>query len=145
MNIKRATIFIYFLLFSFCLFGQTGFKYQAVIRDNGGSILGNQNIGIRFGIIQDNILNPPIYTETHAAMTNAYGVVNVIVGQGTVVLGDFSTIDWGGGQCFLKIEIDVAGGTNYTDFGTSEILNVPRAMYAEVAGSLQHTFGFTTL
>ncbi|RMG79213.1 MAG: hypothetical protein D6714_16745 [Bacteroidetes bacterium] len=137
---NRKLLLGWLLILPFLLPAQTGFKYQAVVRDNAGNILSNQSVGFRLGIIQTNINNAPVYTETHTATTNAYGVVNLNVGQGTVVTGNFSGIDWSLAS-FLKIEMDVSGGTNYTDFGTSELLNVPRAMYAETAGSLTHAFG----
>ena len=63
--------------------------------------------------------------------TNENGVVTLEIGDGTVVTGNLDTIDWKKGPYFLKTEIDPAGGTNYTITGTSQLLSVPYALYAE--------------
>ena len=72
-----------------------------------------------------------VYTEEHNVVTNDFGLFNLNVGGGTVVLGDFSTIDWGNSTKYLEIEADFAGGTNYSAMGTSQLLSVPYALYAE--------------
>ena len=37
---------------------------------------------------------------------------------------------------YLKIEIDVTGGANYSFMGTNQMMSVPYALYAESAGNL---------
>ena len=130
---KNIFLCLFLLCGIFSAAAQTGFKYQSVIRDGAGEPVANQSVSLRFGIIQGLIGNSPIYTETHSVTTNDYGVVTVNIGQGTVISGIFSEIDWGL-ESFVKIEADVNGGTSYVLFGTSELLNVPRPMYAEKSG-----------
>ena len=57
------------------------------------------------------------------------------IGSGTVFAGNFSAINWSSGNFYLKTETDPSGGTNYTIAGTSQLLSVPYAMYANSAGS----------
>ncbi len=104
------------------------FKYQAVIRDGSGNVLSNQVIGFQFSILQN---TTEVYIETYTDTTNQYGLVSLNIGEGTLVSGDFTAIDWSSGIYFLKVEIDETGGTNYTDLGISKLNSVPYALYAK--------------
>jgi hypothetical protein len=118
-------------------FGQApeGFKYQAVVRNASNTILNNQAVGMRVTIQQGSIGGTAVYQETFATTTNAYGLVNLEIGNGTVVSGDFITIDWANGPFFIETAVDVTGGTSYTVMGTSQLMSVPYALYANTSGS----------
>lgn len=116
-------------------FGQApeGFKYQAVVRDAGNTILNNQAVGMQMTIQQGSIGGTTVYQETFAPTTNGYGLVNLDIGSGTVVSGDFTTIDWSAGPYFIETAVDVSGGTSYAVMGTSQLMSVPYALYAKYA------------
>jgi uncharacterized protein (TIGR02145 family) len=57
----------------------------------------------------------------------------VNVGRGTVVSGSFAGINWGRNAKFLQVELDPAGGTSYTDLGTTQMMSVPYALNALTA------------
>ena len=116
-------------------FGQApeGFKYQAVVRDAGNLILNNQVVGMRMTIQQGSIGGTTVYQETFAPTTNAYGLVNLEIGSGTVVSGTFATIDWSAGPYFMETAVDVNGGIVYEEMGTSQLLSVPYALHANTA------------
>lgn len=116
-------------------FGQApeGFKYQAVVRDAGNTILNNQAVGMQMTIQQGSIGGTTVYQETFAPTTNAYGLVNLEIGSGTVVSGDFTTIDWSAGPYFIETAVDVTGGTSYAVMGTSQLMSVPYALHANTA------------
>lgn len=116
-------------------FGQApeGFKYQAVVRDGGNTILNNQAVGMRMTIQQGSIGGTTVYQETFATTTNAYGLVNLEIGSGTVVSGDFTTIDWSAGPYFIETAVDVTGGSSYAVMGTSQLMSVPYALHAKTA------------
>ena len=116
-------------------FGQApeGFKYQAVVRDAGNTILNNQAVGMRMTIQQGSIGGTTVYQESFAPTTNAYGLVNLEIGTGTVVSGDFTTIDWANGPYFIETAVDATGGTSYAVMGTSQLMSVPYALYAKYA------------
>ncbi|MCK4677890.1 MAG: hypothetical protein KAT48_07145 [Bacteroidales bacterium] len=105
-------------------------NYQAIIRDTFGTIIPNQNLQIKISILQDSVNGTAVYSETHTVNTNSFGLVNLAIGNGTVVLGDFSEIDWGESSYYLKIEIDITGGNNFAEIGTSQMLAVPYAFNA---------------
>jgi len=111
------------------------FKYQAIIRDAGGQPIANQPVGLKIGILKSSAEGQTVYTETHNVETSAYGLVNLAIGSGTVEHGNFSAINWGNDNYFVKIEVDENGGSNFRDMGTAQLLSVPYALYAETSGN----------
>ncbi len=110
-------------------------NYQGVARDNGGNVLANQNIGLRLSVLSGSINGAVEYSETQATTTNSFGLFNVQVGTGSVVSGSFPNISWGNNNHFIKLEMDATGGTSYVLMGTSQLLSVPYALYAETSGT----------
>lgn len=106
------------------------FNYQGVARNASGAPLNTQSLGIRITILDGSAAGPELYTETHAVTTNAYGLYNLGIGAGTPVSGDFAAINWGAADRYIKVEMDPAGGTSYTNLGTNKLMSVPYAMYA---------------
>lgn len=106
-------------------------SFQAVIRDGGGLLLTSHAIGMKVSILQG---STPVYEETQTATTNANGLVSLEIGTGTIVSGDFTTIDWSNGTYFIKTESDPTGGSTYTITGTSQLMSVPYALYAATSG-----------
>lgn len=110
-------------------------SFQAVIRDAADNVVANQAVGMKISILQGDPVPVAVYEETQAPTTNTNGLVSLDIGGGTVISGDFTTINWAAGSCFIKTETDPSGGTNYTITGTSQMLSVPYAMYAQSSGS----------
>lgn len=138
----KKTCMISLLLFMAAnAFGQVpqGINYQAVIRNNAGNVLSGQIVEIRIHIREGTITGNAVYTETHSTFTNTYGLVNLIIGEGSVMTGVFSAIDWGGNSHFVEIEADVTGGTNYQTIGAQQLMSVPYALYAESTGQSYQT------
>jgi len=111
------------------------FKYQAVVRDADGNVLENHNVNLNFILIQDDGSGPvQVFSETHQATSNTFGLVNLKIGQGNLVMGDFAQIDWSQ-PTFFEIGMDPIGGTDFQPMGTSELLSVPYALYAANSGN----------
>ncbi|WP_118975331.1 collagen-like protein [Taibaiella koreensis] len=106
------------------------FNYQGIARNGSGAPLVSQSLGMRISILSDSATGTPVYVETQSAVTNAYGLYSVAIGAGTPVTGTLGDVDWSTGDKYIKVELDPAGGTNYTDLGASQLLSVPYAMYA---------------
>ncbi len=123
------------IAFSVMAQSPNAFKYQAVARDNSGNPLINKNVGIKVSILEGSINGQSVYSETHSVSTNQFGLINLDIGKGSVLSGDFSNIDWGVADYFIKIEMDATGGSNYILMGTSQLLSVPYAKYADKAGN----------
>ncbi|MBU3927923.1 MAG: fibrobacter succinogenes major paralogous domain-containing protein [Bacteroidetes bacterium] len=111
-------------------------SYQAVIRNSSDQLVTNQPVGMQISILQGSVSGSAVYVETQTPSTNANGLVSFEIGAGTVVSGDFSTIDWENGSYFVKTETDPTGGTTYTIAGTSQLLSVPYALHAKTAESI---------
>ncbi len=109
-------------------------SYQAVIRNSADSLVTNHIVGMRISILHNSATGTPVYVETQTPTTNANGLVSIEIGGGTLVSGSFSAIDWANGPYFIKTETDPTGSTSYTITGTSQLLSVPYALYAESSG-----------
>jgi len=115
-----------------------GFNYQATVRNSSGDLIVNTNVYFKFNIIQGSQTSLPVFTETHYVPTDDLGQVNLIIGQGTANTGVFSELDWSLGSYYLGIELDT--GSGYVAMGTTQLLSVPYALYAESSGSSSSGF-----
>lgn len=113
-------------------------KYQAVLRDVNGKTLANkENVNLRISLRLDDPMTGTIaYSEEHMGLaTNAYGVINLEIGRGTVTSGkDLYAVPWAERDIYVQIEIET-DGTGYTHMGNAELLTVPYAFYAENANN----------
>ncbi|MES2286983.1 MAG: hypothetical protein V4547_14930 [Bacteroidota bacterium] len=134
---KAILIFSICLTFGFALKAQApqGFNYQAVARNNSGVAVINQSIGLKINLRQGTATGTITYSETHTVTSSNIGLLNLIVGGGTVVSGTFNTIDWSAGPYFIEISMDITGGTNYVLMGTQQLMSVPYALYAANGGT----------
>jgi hypothetical protein len=107
-----------------------GIPYQSVIRNGSDALLINQAVNVRFSIHDSTMLGTIVYQETHTVTTSNLGMVTVAIGQGTPSIATFSSINWGSGAKFMQVELDAAGGNNYIDLGTQQMMSVPYALYA---------------
>lgn len=112
-----------------------GFNYQAVVRDANGAVATNQSVSFRLSLRQGSATGNLVYKETRNATTNQFGLVSFEIGQGTVVAGNFTLINWALSPYYLQIECDITGGTSYADMGTQQLWSVPYALYAKSSGS----------
>ncbi len=110
-------------------------SYQAIVRDAGNDLVTSTVVGMQISILQGSASGTVVYAETQTPTTNANGLVSIEIGNGTLVNGNFTTIDWSNGPYFLKTETDPTGGVSYTITGTSQLLSVPYALYAEISES----------
>jgi hypothetical protein len=111
------------------------FSYQTVIRNSGGQLLANQQVGIKISVLQGTENGIVVFAERHTPTTNANGLASLQIGTGTELNGSFSNINWSQGPYFISTETDPNGGTNYTIVSTQQLLSVPYALYAETSGS----------
>jgi len=131
---KIITILVVAVLITANLLAQAPQKmsYQAVVRDDNGSLVKNTQVGMKLNIRQDSVTGILVYTETQTPTTNDNGLLSIEIGG----QAGFDTIDWANGPYFLETNIDVTGGTNYTITGTSQLLSVPYALHAKTADNI---------
>ena len=131
---KRYLLFLA-LIITFTIQAQApqGFNYQATVRNSSGDLIVNTNVYFKFNVMQGSQTALPIFTETHYVPTDDLGQVNLVIGQGTPSAGTFSELDWSQGSYYLGIELDTGNG--YLAMGTTQLLSVPYALYAQNSGN----------
>ncbi|OQX98374.1 MAG: hypothetical protein B6I24_05540 [Bacteroidetes bacterium 4572_128] len=123
---------LFFLIFKFS-YSQVpkAFKYQAVARDANNYVIDNQVISLEIAIISNTPDGDIVYKERHQVTTNNIGIFSINIGQGNAITGNFIYINWSLGTYFLNVKMDAQGGPNYLDMGSSQLLSVPFALYAD--------------
>lgn len=145
--INSIILLFIFIFISSTIYAQSPQKmtYQSVVRDASDNLLTNTTVGIQISILQGTPTGANVYSETFTPkpQTNINGLVTVPIGDGIPSGALFSSIDWSNGPYFLRVRIDPLGGTNYTITGTSQLLSVPYALYAETSGNANTSVGWS--
>ncbi|WP_284653648.1 hypothetical protein [Flavobacterium terrisoli] len=128
----KKLILLSALFISFLTFAQVpqGISYQAIALNGSGAPVVSSNVRVRLSVLDVSATGTVLYSETQLKTTNPQGLFNLVIGQGTVVSGVFASINWATNSKFLKVEMDVTGGTTYVLVGTTQLLSVPYALMA---------------
>jgi hypothetical protein len=139
-NISLILIIICMSIFSY---GQApqALNYQGIARDEAGHAMMNKTMQMRISIIDGAEDGKIIYVETHEVTTNKFGLYALQIGKGRPVEGMFEKIQWQLHNKYAKVEIDDNG--LQLDLGTTQLLSVPYALYAESAGNANTLQGKT--
>jgi len=121
----KTKLFLIALLISIISVAQNGINYKALIKDANNNVVNNQIIDMVFNI---ELENTTIYSESQQITTDDNGIAIAVIGSGTIISGDFNTIDWKGGNAELNVQIDLGDG--FIDFGNSDFNAVPYAIQA---------------
>jgi hypothetical protein len=123
-----------------------GVNYQMVVRNFSNVLITNSPMAIRIQIRQTSATGTLVYSERHPVTTSAQGLVNLVIGGGTVLSGTFSAIQWANGPYFACFAVDFSGlnGTNYQDYGSQQLMSVPYALYAKSAGATLNQWQYGT-
>ncbi|MFZ5941565.1 MAG: tail fiber domain-containing protein [Bacteroidota bacterium] len=113
------------------------FNYQAILRFADGNPITDRDISVRISILKNSENGQVIYSEFHDIRTSPLGLLSIEIGAGTVLSGSLSDITWGESTYYLKTEIDQNGGSSYIPLGTSKMMAVPYALYAQQVPYLQ--------
>lgn len=135
MKTLTLTTFFFLALFSYALSQPAGFTYQSIVRTAQGQPLTDQDITMRLTVREGSAQGTAVYQEVHNAQSNGFGLVNLVVGDGTSS-DDLTDVSWGSSSHYLQVEVDPEGGSSYTDMGTSQLLSVPYARHAETASNV---------
>ena len=139
LTLRQAQgITLCFLLLTLAANAQTppnAFNYSAVARNAAEQPIATTTIGIQITILKTSPIGASQYSENHFVNTDAYGLFNLVIGAGALQSGSMATIDWSNDNYYLKVGMDITGGTNFLTMGTTQLLSVPYALYAKSAGS----------
>jgi hypothetical protein len=136
---------ILFLMANNVFAQQKGISYQAVLintknisapgQDVYNAPLTNKNICILFTVLDGNANAE--YQEYQNTTTDAFGMVNLVIGTGTKSGGYaslLSTVNWSLGNKTLVVAINALGNcSDYTEFSREKLNYVPYAFFAENA------------
>ncbi|MBK6821260.1 MAG: hypothetical protein IPG85_17340 [Bacteroidetes bacterium] len=67
--------------------------------------------------------------------TNEFGLDTIQIGNGTPLIGQMKAVKWETVNKYIHVAIDPFGANQYIDIGTTQLLSVPYALYAEKAGA----------
>ncbi len=112
-----------------------GFNYQGVALTNAGTPVASKKIALKISLIESQQLGTVRFQEVHNVNTDAYGQFSVIIGNGQIITGKMSDVLWSQYPYYMKVELDLDGGTSFVFVGTSQLLSVPYALYANNAGA----------
>ncbi|MBO7476493.1 MAG: InlB B-repeat-containing protein, partial [Salinivirgaceae bacterium] len=114
------------------VFGQNGFAYQAVIRDANGELVTNKQVEVKFTLKHD---GASCYSETQTVTTNEFGNIQVVVGNGEKLNGDFANVPWNTFDIKMEVAVNVDGKGEVV-LGEVPVQGAPYAMYAQKAGGI---------
>jgi uncharacterized protein (TIGR02145 family) len=106
------------------------FSFQAVVRNSSNQLVINQQVGIKISILEGSTSGTVVYSEVHSPLTNAQGLLSIQVGTGISILGNINSINWSSSLFYIKSEIDITGGTNYSIQTNQQLISVPYALYS---------------
>ncbi len=117
------------------LFGQAPglLNYQGVARNAVGNVLQNKTISLRLSIRNGGVNGTVVYSETRTVVTNPFGLFNIQIGStgASNVTGTIAGVNWASGSKYIQVEIDPQGGSAFTSIGTTQLVSVPYALYAQ--------------
>ncbi len=136
MRIFKLMVFLFFVPDLLGQLVMPGIPYQAVVRNADGTPMINTNIEMKFSIRNVDALNGlVVYQEHHQVTTNNMGLMSAVIGEGEVLIGDFSQIDWSVTPKFLQVEFKGPNNADYIEMGNQQLMSVPYAMYSARSGS----------
>ncbi|MFL9482404.1 hypothetical protein ACI6Q2_06460 [Chitinophagaceae bacterium LWZ2-11] len=106
------------------------FNYQGIARNAEGNIIAQQDITVQLTVHDNTATGIVVYKEKHQIKTDEFGHFAIMAGKGTAVTGVFANINWGSNLKYLQTEIDIQGGTNFTDLGSTQLLSVPYSLFS---------------
>lgn len=145
----RKLLYLIVLLYSSFIVAQNnGITYQAVIYHPNGQNIPGQNIQntpmanklicLQFSLIDDQ--SQVEYKETIQTTTDAFGMVNLLIGSGTQTGGyatTFETVDWTTQTKSLKVELDTRGTCQeFIALSDNPLSTVPYAFSAQTANAI---------
>jgi hypothetical protein len=138
---KHLILTLALLTCSLLGYAQKGISYQAVILDPkpieipGQDITGqpfvNGEVSLKFKIFSSTFVQE--FEEVHATQTDAYGMVNVLIGS--VSQGAFSSLVWDSNPKNMQVWVSFDQGGTYTKVSEQVLTYNPYSLYSETAGS----------
>ncbi|HUM50254.1 MAG TPA: tail fiber protein [Chitinophagales bacterium] len=124
---------MYFSLITFAQVNQLGINYQAQIRNSIGVLIADSSVTLQFSLLPGQLATTPTWKEQWTVQTDQYGMVHLVIGQGTKIsatVATFDLVDFTSAAYYLKTELKVGG--SFSTLSNEPFQSVP---YAKVAGN----------
>ncbi len=109
-------------------------NFQTVIHHTEGSEIPNQEVKLIVNILAGSANGDIVYREEHSVESSDFGLINLKIGDGEVLYGQWTDIDWGNNEQYLMLELDTSGsGNSFVDMGVAQLLSVPYALFANTS------------
>ena len=136
---KRFLLVLFLIQWAFGSLAQNkGISYQAVLQDPNpyqipgtfiqGQVLQNTKVSIRFTLKSNNTID---FEELHDTQTDAFGLINLTIGKGKKIIGNFDQLNWSGQNKVLIVAVKIDGQSNYVEVSNQTLLYSPYALYAD--------------
>jgi len=140
MKTKILLTISLFFIAAYFSFGQApkGFNYQAIARDGAGTVLADKPMTIKIGLLANSETGSLLWEEQHAVTSNKFGLVSIVVGNGTRTGGSkarFTDIDWNAQTVFIKTTLQPQGYSEIP-MGATQVWSVPYSLVAEKANGV---------
>ena len=124
-NYRNAFFFVLTLFLTTTIQAQPPqqFNYQAVVRDDAGSVIANEEVTIEVAIVQGSMEGETVFSEMHHTETNDFGMVNLHIGSVT----SLENIDWESDEYYVMILLDDEV------MGATQLLSVPYALHSQTS------------
>jgi hypothetical protein len=118
--------------------------FQAIAKDPLGNPAKNRKIFVKDIIYQTSAVGGTrVWEEAHETTSNEDGIYTIYIGKGTLAqnipIKGIDQIDWAHGPFFINLKVAIAPpiptswwlpADNYIDYGTTQLLSVPFALFA---------------
>lgn len=127
---KIKTFFTFLISFAVCFISAQAQQasYQAIIKDADNKVVADSKISLRISLLQGSETGALVYQEIQKTVTNASGSINLQIGGGETLVGNFASIDWVKGPYYLKTETNLKGSSKFKE-GDNKLI-VAYALYA---------------
>ncbi len=117
------------------------FNYQGIARDAKGNPISLQQMRLKLSVLPAADATQAEYEESQLITTNEFGLYSLQIGNGETITGSMDKVKWETGNKYIRVAIDIKGGHQYQDIGTTQLLSVPYALYADKAGTARQSTG----
>lgn len=131
--LSAVCVFTLALFLSLTAQGRTTLKYQVLVEDAQGAPLVSAPVNFEVAVRQGSASGDILFVEKISTETSPVGVAYFTIGDQSenVTLDD---LDWAGEVFFLDLKVDK--GTGLQSLGCSQIMSVPKAIHADMAGAV---------
>jgi hypothetical protein len=142
---KKIFLLLTFIVLTSLGFAQLmpkGMNYQAIARNAEGKIIPNTDITLRISLIsseKNSIVSH--YSEIHRVTTSENGMFSLVVGDGSVLGGNFYQVPWSTNEIWMSIEIKTDADADFIPIINNKLLAVPYAYHSGTANELVNSTG----